>query len=114
MARIALVIPCNEPSSQQLILTQDDCWKLNSASTPTFAAIIANLNSVRMSKGKRPLGFLNPWLYGKARSGLTDITSGGSRGCYNESLSGFPSPEVVGAGWNATIGWDPVTGKTDS
>ena len=34
-----------------------------SASSPTFAAIVALLNDVRISNGKPPLGFLNPALY---------------------------------------------------
>ncbi|KAH9041615.1 subtilisin-like protein [Lactarius pseudohatsudake] len=39
----------------------------------------------------------NPWLYGIAHAGLTDITSGSNPGC---NTDGFP----------AVVGWDPVTG----
>ena len=52
-----------------------------SCATPTFASIIQLLNSDRLSNGKSGLGFLNPWLYGNATSGLKDITSGGNSGC---------------------------------
>ncbi|KAF2100953.1 tripeptidyl-peptidase-like protein [Rhizodiscina lignyota] len=76
-----------------------------SAAAPVFAGIVALLNGARMSAGKPPLGFLNPWIYGKAYAALNDITEGGSKGC-TKSLG----PEISGAGWNATKGWDPVTG----
>lgn len=74
-----------------------------SASVPTFAAIIALLNDARLREGLPPLGFLNPLLYGKARSGLNDIVQGSSSGCQNQGIT--PSP-----GWRATRGWDPVSG----
>ncbi|KAI1110329.1 subtilisin-like protein [Nemania sp. NC0429] len=83
-----------------------------SASAPTFAAVVSLLNNARLSRGLRPLGFLNPWLYSRAVLGaLTDIVDGGSRGCTGRDVySGLPAPYVAGAGWNATEGWDPVTG----
>ncbi|KAH9033399.1 subtilisin-like protein [Lactarius pseudohatsudake] len=46
---------------------------------------------------KAPLGFLNPWLYGRGLKGIYDITKGSNPGC---NLGGF----------SATEGWDPVTG----
>ncbi|RMZ82283.1 hypothetical protein DV738_g1875, partial [Chaetothyriales sp. CBS 135597] len=82
-----------------------------SAAAPVFAAVIANLNAIRMSFGFPPLGFLNPFLYGQGRVGLVDITDGGSRGCLGfSSVSGLQGKFVAHAGWNATVGWDPVTG----
>lgn len=68
-----------------------------SASSPTFAAIIALVNDALIAKGKSPLGFLNPWIYSGAYKALTDITSGSSFGCIT---TGFP----------AQAGWDAVTG----
>ncbi|KAH8979803.1 subtilisin-like protein [Lactarius akahatsu] len=68
-----------------------------SCATPIVAGIISLLNDYRISQGRRPLGFLNPWLYGIARAGLNDITSGSNPGC---NTGGFP----------AIVGWDPVTG----
>ncbi|KAH8976890.1 subtilisin-like protein [Lactarius hatsudake] len=68
-----------------------------SCATPIVAGIISLLNDYRISQGRHPLGFLNPWLYGIARAGLTDITSGSNPGC---DTDGFP----------AVVGWDPVTG----
>ena len=61
----------------------------------TVAGIIALLNDFMISKGKKPLGFLNPWLYGDARKGFIDITSGSNPGCTT-------------TGFTATEGWDPV------
>ena len=73
-----------------------------SASAPTFAAVVALLNSDRISNGLPPFGLLNPWLYSKAgpAGALNDITIGKQSGCSQVSGSGFP----------ATTGWDPVTG----
>ncbi|KAK6857023.1 hypothetical protein PG995_007210 [Apiospora arundinis] len=72
-----------------------------SASGPAFAGVIALLNAARKSQGQPPLGFLNPWLYNNSAA-FTDITTGFSRGC-SGGVSG-------GARWNATAGWDTVTG----
>ncbi|KAF9475808.1 subtilisin-like protein [Pholiota conissans] len=68
-----------------------------SAASPTFAGIISLVNNVRISAGKPVLGFLNPFLYSTGFSALNDITIGNNAGC------GTP-------GFNATTGWDPVTG----
>ncbi|KAF8935202.1 hypothetical protein BGZ52_000910 [Haplosporangium bisporale] len=65
-----------------------------SASAPTFAAVITHLNGHRLRQGKEPLGFLNPWLYGKGKEALNDIVSGYNPGCGTE-------------GFAATPGWDP-------
>ncbi|KAI0252044.1 tripeptidyl peptidase A [Lactifluus subvellereus] len=68
-----------------------------SASTPSFAGFVALLNDARIAAGKRSLGFLNPLIYALNGRGFNDITSGNAPGC------GTP-------GFNATVGWDPVTG----
>jgi tripeptidyl-peptidase-1 len=82
-----------------------------SASAPTFAAIVSLLNNARLSEGQAPLGFLNPWLYSVGYKGLTDIVNGGSVGCIGEAIfSGLPAPVVPFASFNATKGWDPVSG----
>jgi tripeptidyl-peptidase-1 len=65
-----------------------------------MAAIFLLLNDDRLSKGKAPLGFLNPWLYGHAQwLAFNNITSGTNTGCDTPRFS-------------AIIGWDPVhTGR---
>ncbi|KAF7290878.1 Peptidase S53 domain-containing protein [Mycena chlorophos] len=68
-----------------------------SASAPAFAGFIALLNDARISKGQKPLGFLNPLIYGLDGKGFFDITTGNNPGCGTE-------------GFNATVGWDAVTG----
>ncbi|KAJ7591539.1 tripeptidyl peptidase A [Mycena floridula] len=69
-----------------------------SASSPTFAGIIALVNDARLAAGLTPLGFLNPLLYKpQIAATFNDITTGNNPGC------GTP-------GFNATKGWDPVTG----
>ncbi|OBT61237.1 hypothetical protein VE03_09669 [Pseudogymnoascus sp. 23342-1-I1] len=82
-----------------------------SASAPAFAAIIALLNNARTSRHLPPLGFLNPWIYAIGHLGLNDVTHGGSTGCTGTDVySKLPTPVVPFASWNATVGWDPVTG----
>ena len=67
-----------------------------SASAPIFAGIVTLLNEARIAKGKGPVGFLNPTMY-KNPGAFNDITIGNNPGC--------------GTGeFNATPGWDPVTG----
>ncbi|VDB96608.1 unnamed protein product [Peniophora sp. CBMAI 1063] len=69
-----------------------------SAATPTFAGIVSLLNDARLAKGLAPLGFLNPLIYSANVSAtFNDITVGSNPGCGTD-------------GFNATIGWDPITG----
>ncbi|KAH8825615.1 tripeptidyl peptidase A [Flagelloscypha sp. PMI_526] len=68
-----------------------------SASSPAFTGIVSLLNDVRLKANKKPLGFLNPLIYKLKGKGFNDVTSGHAAGCGT-------------AGFNATKGWDPVTG----
>ncbi|KAF8262826.1 peptidase S8/S53 domain-containing protein [Lactarius quietus] len=52
-----------------------------SCATPTVAAIFSLLNDYLVSRGKKPLGFLNAWLYGLGVIGMNDIKSGSNPGC---------------------------------
>ena len=61
-----------------------------------MAVIIALLNDLLSRESRPPLGFLNPWLYYEGFKGLNDITMGNNPGCGTQ-------------GFNATIGWDPVS-----
>ncbi|KAJ7268464.1 subtilisin-like protein [Mycena rebaudengoi] len=72
-----------------------------SASSPTFASIIALINGRLIAAQKPVLGFLNPWLYSKASSAFTDITIGHN--------SGFVCP-ASSVAFDAAVGWDPLTG----
>ncbi|KAK8066843.1 hypothetical protein PG997_013590 [Apiospora hydei] len=67
-----------------------------SASTPTFGAVITQINERRLALGKGPVGFLNPALYAHPDV-MNDITRGANPGCGT-------------GGFAATPGWDPVTG----
>lgn len=40
-----------------------------------MVAVVARLNAARMTVGKAPLGFLNPFLYQLRGEGFTDITT---------------------------------------
>ncbi|KUJ18956.1 subtilisin-like protein [Mollisia scopiformis] len=85
-----------------------------SAAAPVTAGIIGLLNDARLRAGKSQLGFINPALYAFGYKALNDITGGGSVGC--NGVNGQTGAPIVGGGvilwasWNATVGWDPVTG----
>ena len=71
-----------------------------SCATPTFAGLVSLLNDVRLQRGKKTLGFLNPLLYLKLRGrGFFDVTAGANGG-YAAKCDGF----------QAASGWDPVSG----
>jgi tripeptidyl-peptidase-1 len=65
------------------------------ANVQTVSGIISLLNDYLISTDRRPLGFLNIWLYDRGFAGLNDITSGTNSGCNTE-------------GFSAVTGWDPV------
>jgi tripeptidyl-peptidase-1 len=77
-----------------------------SASTPVLAGVISRLNAARIAQGKPRMGFLNPWLYSHGQTGFTDIILGRSSGCKRNP----GDIRVRNASWDATEGWDPVTG----
>ncbi|TEY82450.1 hypothetical protein BOTCAL_0029g00390 [Botryotinia calthae] len=85
-----------------------------SAAAPVIAGILGLLNDARFQAGKPALGFINPLLYLIGQSALNDITGGGSIGCNGvngQSGLAVPGGAVIPyASWNATKGWDPVTG----
>ncbi|KAM5352912.1 hypothetical protein ACJ41O_005634 [Fusarium nematophilum] len=86
-----------------------------SAAAPVWAGIVGLLNDARYKAGKPSLGWLNPLIYKHGPEVLTDITDGYSIGCNgNNTQTGKEEPAgsgiVPGARWNATAGWDPVTG----
>jgi len=71
-----------------------------SASAPTVAGIIANLNNQRLNAGKPTLGFLNPWLYQTQANhpdAFFDVKTGTNNG-------------GAGQGFEASAGWDPCSG----
>ncbi len=61
------------------------------------AGVISLLNDFLISKGKSPLGFLNPLIYYTAATGFNDITSG------------LTPPGCGTLGFSAAKGWDPVS-----
>ncbi|KAJ8060713.1 hypothetical protein OCU04_011018 [Sclerotinia nivalis] len=85
-----------------------------SAAAPVVAGILGLLNDARFKAGKPALGFVNPLLYLLGTGALNDITGGGSVGC--NGVNGQTGAKIPGgavipyATWNATKGWDPVTG----
>ncbi|TKA48170.1 hypothetical protein B0A54_01663 [Friedmanniomyces endolithicus] len=87
-----------------------------SAASPVVAAIFALLNDARFRAGEPALGFANPWLYETAAntSAINDVINGAALGCGGVDLQTgavLAGADIIPyATWNATIGWDPVTG----
>ena len=71
-----------------------------SCSAPITAGIFALLNNYRISNGKAPLGWLNPFIY-QNPAAFNDITVGNNQYC---------TVFCCCSGFNARKGWDPVTG----
>ncbi|KAJ7836596.1 family S53 protease [Mycena leptocephala] len=67
-------------------------------SAAIFASMVALLTNERIAAGKPGLGLLNPLLYANPQA-FKDMTTGSNPGC-----GGFTE------GFNATSGWDPVSG----
>lgn len=67
-----------------------------SASAPVFASILTRINEERLAQNKSTVGFVNPILYAHPEV-FHDITAGDNPGCATN-------------GFNASVGWDPVTG----
>ena len=75
--------------------------------SPVIAGMITLLNTLRAQSGLGTIGFLNPTLYSnRASSSYRDVTSGTNGYC---SVSN-PSSALKCKGFNATSGWDPLTG----
>jgi tripeptidyl-peptidase-1 len=72
-----------------------------SASAPCFSALVSLVNDYLDRQGKKPLGFLNPWIYNNTGM-FTDITMGTDK----IDRGGDPVDE----GFDCTTGWDPATG----
>ncbi|KAJ7866413.1 family S53 protease [Mycena olivaceomarginata] len=75
-----------------------DLFELGSTaiSASIFASMVALLTNERIAAGKPGLGFLNPLIY-QNPAAFNDIVTGFNTGCQE-------------LGFNATTGWDPVTG----
>merc|ERR1711964_971675 len=77
-----------------------------SAASPSFAGLVALLNSESIAKNGKPLGFLNPLLYqmqAAESSTFKDVTTG-SNACTEDGCASTCE------GFSAEVGWDPVTG----
>jgi tripeptidyl-peptidase-1 len=81
------------------VVAIDGKWALvygTSASSPTLGSILTLINEARFAIGKGSIGFINPTAYQYPQV-FNDITQGGNQGCNTP-------------GFQATTGWDPVTG----
>lgn len=108
-------MPCLTNNSYEIInVGKKSASGGTSAAAPTFAGIIGLLNDARLRAGQPVLGFLNPFLYSRGYQGLNDIVGGHSYGCGGINPQTRRAVDggliIPGAYWNATEGWDPVTG----
>ena len=84
-----------------------------SASSPTFAAVLSRINSARLASGRQTLGWVNPALYAAASA---SVSASGSRAdadaapAYHDVTMGSNAHGRC-VGFNATKGWDPMTGS---
>lgn len=77
-----------------------------SASTPVFAAFVTQWNDLRLRMGKKPLGFINPFLYqlyADHPEAFNDVVVGDTK-CL---VHGY---DCCSEGFSAMAGYDPVTG----
>ena len=92
-----------------------------SASSPTFASIVALVNDHLVASGKPVLGFLNPFLYSVGSGAFTDITIGKNVGftcpdsAVRHGIGNLSSYTVLTPGFQVAFtagkGWDPLTGE---
>lgn len=67
-----------------------------SASSPVVGGVFAKLNGIRLSNGKPPMGYLNPFIY-QNPTAFNDVTTGRNDAGHSH-------------GFTAVKGWDPATG----
>lgn len=72
------------------------------ASTSTVAGMMSLVNVARLRGGGNSIGWINPILYSKAALFTNDVTVG-KNNCTSSDV-------CCGEGFNATSGWDPVSG----
>merc|ERR1719238_2667949 len=77
-------------------LPPQSMWNASGRGYPVVAGVFARLNGLRLSAGKSPMGFLNPFIY-KNPGGFQDVTLGSN-------------PEHGKYGFPAIAGWDAATG----
>lgn len=83
-----------------------------SCSSPLFAGVVARLNAHEASKGRPPLGFLNPLLYKMSQEkpeAFHDVTVGNNY-CTEEMCCSTNPNGGSDYGFLSAKGWDPVTG----
>lgn len=81
-------------------------WQISggtSAAAPIVASLLGLINNHLLSKGKKPIGFVNPLLYKMAASDKATVTSIGNLSTNNKD------GHALGYTSNPN-GWDPVTG----
>lgn len=78
------------------------------ASVVTVAGMVSLVNAERAAQSQPPVGWINQALYSTNVTFTNDITSGSSQ-CLSVHNRGH-TVVCCESGYNATVGWDPVTG----
>lgn len=77
-----------------------------------LGGIVVLINAERVSTGKSTLGFINPTLYSASPSSFTTDLTVGTDNCVADTVTttGTTSNACCPNGFNATVGWDPLSG----
>jgi subtilase family serine protease len=73
-----------------------------SVSTPVVAGMFSLVNAARLRGGGKPIGWINPTLWGYSKSFINDVTIG-KNNC-------TASTTCCKQGFSAAVGWDPASG----
>jgi kumamolisin len=77
-----------------------------SGAAPLMAASFARISAFERSRGRPPIGFVNPWLYSLPKSTFLDITQGDNQLKFTLEGGAFNTPACCAA----TPGYDLATG----
>lgn len=92
-------------SSDYVIIVNSTAYKISSTamSTVVFAGMISLINSYRFQYSLKSVGWLNPVLYDHKDKFTNDVL-------YGSNYCTADHTRCCHIGYNATIGWDPVSG----
>ena len=83
-----------------------------SASGPIFAGLMGLLNDELQAHGKPTVGWITPWLYGKAATGCFRAVATGFNGCTEPGTAGPNGNSTCCQGFSTSIlaAWNPLGG----
>jgi kumamolisin len=73
-----------------------------SMAAPQWVGFLGMINETRQNNGKKPLGFINPILYGASSESKKEL--------FNDILTGKNGLYTANEGWDAVTGWGSMNG----